>query len=181
MRLRHLLFALLVVLTLATTAAADRPVPGSPLQLWIIGRANTSFTVAITNPTDAPATFDGTGLYFVPVAKAEAPQRLGVVTPGHLSSTANAAEAWNGIPVAPHATIQVTLTSYCLDVGRHAPPEESQYRLADSRLPSVLSEPLAREARTIATSPSASFSATQSAVWRIRGQMPAVTLLGETR
>jgi len=180
MRLRHLLFAVLVVLTLAPTAAADRPVPGSSLQLWIVGRANTTFTVAITNPTDVPATFDGTGLYFVPVAKAEAPQRLGVVTPGHLSSTPNVAEAWNGIPVAPHATIQVTLTSYCLDVGRHAPPEESQYRLADSRLPSMLSDSLAREARTIARSPSASYSSTQSAVWRIREQSPT-TLLGETR
>lgn len=180
MRLRHLLLAVVVVLTLATTAAADRPVPGSSLQLWIIGRAHTSFTVAITNPTDTPATFDATGLYFVPVAKAEAPQRLGVVTPGHLSSLPNAAEAWNGIPVAPHATVQVTLTSYCLDVNRQGPPEEAQYRLADVRLPSELSDSLAREARTIARSPTASYSATQSAVWRIRGEMPAVRLLGET-
>ncbi|HEY1959869.1 MAG TPA: hypothetical protein VGH28_29880 [Polyangiaceae bacterium] len=191
--LRHLLVALLVVLTFAVNAAADPVVPGSALQLAIVSRAHLSFSVAVTNPTDAPATFDGTGLYFVPLAKEDEPQRLGVVTPGRFASTPNAAEAWGGISVPAHATVQIALTSYCLDNHRSSPQETTQYRLADARLPATLSTALATAARSIATTGSEPKETvqrtmpvrsswtnprTQSAVWRIRAEIPT-PLIGD--
>jgi hypothetical protein len=196
MSLRNLLLAVFVVLTLSTDAGADVvAVPGSALRVSRVSRNEHAFTVDVTNPTDALATFDGTGLYFLPVSKGqEEPQRLGVVTPGRPSSS-EGEEAWRGIPVPPHRTIQVTLTSYCLDAGRPSPPDTMRYRLAGARLPPELSASLARAARSIATlgydpdtrrpevtrAPTGAMNPwlTQSAVWRIRARMPTV-LLGET-
>lgn len=198
MRLRTLLLALLVVLAFATDAAADVvDVPGSVLRVTGVARSGFSFTVDVANPTDGVATFDGTGLYFVPVAKNDEPQRLGVVTPGHPASQEDASEAWSGIPIAPHETLRITLTAYCLDASRPGPSQSTVYRLATVRLPPTLSRPMSREARSIAAfgheaeQPRAAgdrpladaiarHSLTQSAVWRIRGQIP-MPLVGEAR
>ena len=197
MRLRTHLLALLVVLAVVTDAAAGVvDVPGSALRITGVTRSEFSFTVDVANPTGAWATFDGTGLYFVPVAKNDEPQRLGVVTPGHAASQEDASEAWSGVPVAPHETLRITLTAYCLDAGRPAPSQTTLYRLAAVRLPPTLSTPMSRAARSIATfghegeqppradaplpGEVARHTLTQSAVWRIRGQIPT-PLVGESR
>jgi len=199
MRLSNLLLALFAVLAFATDAgaASDTMVPGSVLRLSVVSRAHLSFAVDVTNPTDAPVTFDGTGLYFVPTSREAPPQRLGVVTPGHRTELAS--ESWRGVAVPPYQTIHVTLTAYCLDVGRQSPADTTTYRLAELRLPAKLSAALSHAAYSIAargydtdtTQPQVPQDAflpatagsisglTQAAVWRIRAQMPT-PLVGET-
>jgi len=181
MRLHTLLLALLLLLAFATDAGATGPdasVPGSVLRISVVSRAHFSFTVDVSNPTAAPVTFDATGLYFVPASPSDPPQRLGVVTPGRRTEVA--AESPSGVTIPAYQTVHVTLTAYCLDVGRHSPSDDTPYRLADQRLPPKLSEALSFAVHSIPAGSAASRSSlTQSAVWRIRGEMPTA-LIGET-
>jgi hypothetical protein len=183
------LLLLLATLVFALPAGADvvgagGPVPGSPLQLQIVHREFETFTVDVTNPTDAPVSFNAVGLYFVPTDTAQnEPQRLAVVTN-------------NNTQLGPHQSQRITLEAFCIDNNRGAPLPTTGYHLA-GRLPTALTTMLAQAADTIerlgydpkvAThAPQRSRSdvtaaeirvATQTAVWRVRAANP-VRLVGE--
>ena len=193
--MRIVAVVLFALLTLAAPAnAAD--VPDSAVQLRILSRAAMIISIEVTNPSDNVARFDSIGLYFIPDASAEEPQRLGVVSAGRVATADGRwVAATDIIDVAPHASIRVELTTYCLDVKREAPPSTMGYHLASRRMPTALSTALAGAARTVASlgydpegaRPDAhldragSVSAeTQKAVWRVRAAIP-VPLLGDRR
>jgi hypothetical protein len=197
-----LVFALLMTFALPVSADAFRSVPDSPVQLQIVRRDGETFLVDISNPSDVAATFDAVGLYFVPeLSKSEAlAQRLGVVTPGQTSTNGTEwRDAGNVLQLAPHQSVLVKLTSYCLDSQRRSPTDKTQYHLANTRMPASLNSELARVAWMIATlgfdpdttsgpmqgvlqhaTPAATSTLTQQAIWRIR-QSSKVSLAGETR
>jgi len=202
MRIPTALILALLTLTFALPVSADafRSVPGSPVQLEIVRRDGETFVVDITNPSDVTASFDAVGLYFVPEpSKGEdSSQRLGVVTPGQTSTNGiEWRDAGNLVQLAPHQSVLVKLTSYCLDSQRRSPTDKTQYHLANARMPASLNGELARVAWTIATlgfdpettsgptqgalqhaTPAATSALTQAAIWRIR-QSNKVSLAGE--
>ena len=163
MRILTLILFVFVVLTAATPAGADGSsywVPSSPLQMRIVARQGTTFSVEVTNPSDGAAAFDAAGLYFIPDSSREDPQRLGVVT-------------GEGLSVAAHSAVRLELTSYCLDHHRNGPTDKVGYHLASSRMPAGLLTALSSAARSAAP------GQIQVAVWAIRDATP-VTLLGES-
>lgn len=190
--LTGLLLALLAILIAAPARAAD-PLPGSALQLQILSRSGDELSVQITNPSDDVAHFDPVGLYFVPEVGGVEPQRLGVVSAPRAANGDGVAVA-DAFDVAPHRSITVQLTSYCLDAQRAAPSAQTRYHLANRRMPAALSTALAGAAKTITNlgydpegmrpdprgrSQMNGSAAIQRAIWRIRGAMP-VPLVGDT-
>ena len=164
-----LLFALVV--TIAPVANADT-VPGSALQLQIVSRQGFAFTVDVTNRSDQTAQFDTVGLYFLPDSTSEeAPQRLGVVTSAQNAAGGGATDFGTVIGLAPHTSVRILLTSYCLDQHRAGPGSTTAYHLAGMRMPAVLSSALVDAAQRTPTD-------TQGAIWRVRADMP-VPLLGD--
>jgi hypothetical protein len=160
MRTITILFGLLL-LTLATVAGADEGrvyVPGSSVTLHVVERQGESFVVDVTNATDAAASFDRIGLYFVPIGNEDPPQRLGVT------------EGLAAVQIAPHATTRLTLAAHCLDEHRGGPKEKSVYHLAGRRMPTALTTALAGAA--------AQNQSPQRAIWRVRAQMPTA-LIGD--
>jgi hypothetical protein len=185
MRILTMILFAFVVLTAAIPANADiRSVPNSALQMQILTREGTTFVVAVTNRTDDMARFDGIGLYFLPDSTSEeAPQRLGVVSPGQIEvGEGQWKDVGDVVDVAPHRTVKVRLTSYCIDEKRGGPRELTRYSLASRRMPSQLVTALAGAARTAESSAKhgQATALTQQAVWKVRGAMP-VTLVGDTR
>jgi hypothetical protein len=123
----------------------------------IVSRSALTFSVEVTNPSDEPTRFDAVGLYFVP--DGSGPQRLGV------------ASAPSATVIPPHATIAMTLETYCLDEHRAGPSETAHYELASRRMPTALTNALAGAAHA---------PNVQHAIWRIRESMPT-PLIGDSR
>ncbi len=190
MRVVTVLLAL-VVLLVTPRASADR-VPDSAVQLRIVERDDVGFLVEVTNPSDAVARFDAIGLYFLPSSKEE-PQRLGVVSAGQIQTAGRWTDTSDIVDVAPHASIRIELTTYCLDAHRVRPSDTVAYHLASRRMPTALAGALAGAARMVAheqSTPSHGEELTsarqseqahnlvQQAVWTTRDRMP-VSLLGD--
>ena len=152
-----------LALTVSTSANADearRLVPDSPVTLRIVERQGEEFTVEVTNPTADIASFNRVGLYFVPVGPPEdSPQRLGVVEGDQITR------------LAPHETLRVDLTTYCLDEHRSSPQPKTGYVLASRRMPTDLSNALAGAAHGRRD--------VQRAVWSVRAQDPT-KLIGDS-
>jgi hypothetical protein len=175
MRILTLLVFALLTLLVATSAGATDRVPDSALQLRILSREGMVLSVEVTNLTDDIARFNAVGLYFVP-DNSDAPQRLGVVTPGQVATPDGAwTNASDTFDVAAHRSIRMKLVSYCIDEHRRT-PGQTTYHLASRRMPTSLAEALAGAART-ATS---SGQDVQRAIWRVRATMP-VALIGDSR
>ena len=153
-----------LALSVSVGASADddrRLVPDSAVTMRIVQRSGDDFVVEVTNPTDDVASFNRVGLYFVPVGPPDdSPQRLGVVDGDQVAR------------VAPHETMRVTLSTYCLDEHRSAPDGKAHYVLASRRMPTDLANALAGAAHD-ARDP-------QRAVWNVRAQSPA-KLIGDSR
>jgi hypothetical protein len=153
-----------LALSISTHVSADearRLVPDSPVTLRIVERRGEAFTVDVTNPTTEIATFNRVGLYFVPVGGPpdDSPQRLGVVEGDQVAR------------LAPHETLRVELTAYCLDEHRGSPKEKTQYVLASRRMPTELSNALAGAAHARRD--------VQRAVWDVRAHDPT-KLIGDS-
>lgn len=152
-----------LALTVSTGANADearRLVPDSPVTLRIVERSGEEFTVEVTNPTADVASFNRVGLYFVPVGPPDdSPQRLGVVEGDQITR------------LAPHETLRVDLTTYCLDEHRGSPQPKTGYVLASRRMPTELSNALAGAAH--------GGRDVQRAVWSVRAHDPT-KLIGDS-
>lgn len=163
MRMPIAAFFGVLALTVSTGANADegrRLVPDSSVTLRIAQRSGEEFVVEVTNPTDDVATFNQVGLYFVPVGPPDdSPQRLGVV------------EGNSVVRVAPHDTLHVTLSAFCLDAHREGPKPTTQYTLASRRMPTDLTNALAGAAHGA--------NDQQRAVWDVRAQNPT-KLIGDS-
>lgn len=153
-----------LAITVATGANADearRLVPDSSVTLRVVERHGEELVVEVTNPTADIASFNRVGLYFVPVGPPEdSPQRLGVVEGDQVAR------------LAPHETLRVDLTTYCLDEHRGAPKEKTQYALASRRMPTDLANALAGAAH--------GGRDVQRAVWSVRAQSHT-PLIGDSR
>ncbi|HEY2367721.1 MAG TPA: hypothetical protein VGH87_15095 [Polyangiaceae bacterium] len=156
-------FGVVALLTVSAGANADearRLVPDSPVTLRIVERHGEEFSVEVTNPTTDVASFNRVGLYFVPVGPPEdSPQRLGVVEGDQITR------------LAPHETLRVDLTTYCLDEHRGSPKEKTSYVLASRRMPTDLANALAGAAH--------GGRDVQRAVWNVRAHSPT-KLIGDS-
>jgi hypothetical protein len=154
--------ALFGVLALSVSMGANaderKLVPDSSVTLRIVERHGEEFTVEVSNPTSEVATFNRVGLYFVPVGPPDdSPQRLGVVE-GDVAR------------LAPHETVRVDLTAYCIDEHRASPGAKSQYTLASRRMPTDLTNALAGAAHG---------RDVQRAIWLVRAHDPT-KLIGDS-
>jgi hypothetical protein len=194
-----LLFAILMLLVAAPAGATDS-LPDSVVHLRILARDGETFSVEVTNPSDDVARFDAIGLYFLPETNPKQPQqesqRLGIVSAAQVSmadgSFVNAKD--DGLDVAPHRSITLKLTTYCIDAKRSGPTALTKYHLANRRMPSALTRALAGAAQTVTNlgyDPEglradanrrprvAAAYDVQRAIWRVREAMP-VALIGDT-
>ena len=163
MRKSIAVFLGVMALTVSAGANADearRLVPDSSVTLRVVERHGEEFVVEVTNPTTEIASFNRVGLYFVPLGPPDdSPQRLGVVEGDRITR------------LAPHETLRVDLTTYCLDEHRGSPKDKTQYVLAGRRMPTDLANALAGAAHD---------RDVQRAVWRVSAERHT-PLVGDSR
>ncbi len=194
-----LLFALLTLLLAAPAGAADS-LPDSVVHMRILAREGETFSVEVTNPSDDVARFDAIGLYFLPETNPkqpdQEPQRLGIVSSAQVAmADGTFIDAKDDVlDIAPHRSMTLKLTAYCIDAKRSGPTGATKYHLANRRMPSALTRALAGAARTVANlgyDPEGAHADmnrrphvaapydVQRAIWRVREAMP-VALIGDT-
>jgi hypothetical protein len=190
---RVLVFVLPLVAALPAAAAPVRvPVAdgqsSTHLQLRVVsydGHTNGGMTVEISNPGQSTETFSAQGLFFVPDANPnEAPQRLGALGPMRIEGDD---VRHDKIAIPPGGKIVAHLDVYCIDSHRSSPTPQTQFHLAEKRMPRELSSGIANDANAAAqpyggvSSPApAAKSAVQGQVWKNRDKK-WIQLEGEGR
>ncbi len=151
--LRLLLLNTLIAAGLAgSPALAAEPgflsVPGpkagespSPVKLKVVGyggHTNGEMVVEVFNDSPSKASFDPSGLYFVPQGDPEtAPQRLGATGPFEVSEGAGWQDS-QSLELAPGERKKVKLQVFCIDSHRPSPSPSTPFALASERMPSAL-------------------------------------------
>jgi len=185
--MRIFLVAVLTVLVaLAGPALADdrfHAVPASgkankKIKLRVVqydGSTNGELTVEVKNTGKVAATFDATGLYFVPdMDPAEAPQRLGAVGPMVIAEGDEELRK-DKVTIAAGETVTLVLDVFCIDSHRSSPSTSTPFTVAEKRMPKSLARKVDAEGRKAAKK-AGGFAAdaakddVQGAVWKARDE-----------